>query len=132
MIDIDVKNTKYDYFAAVVSDIEEYLAENEIVLRDCDLDGLQNDIMNSDMVTGNASGSYFCNSWNADICLCHNLGLLFQALEEFGYDSLPILQVVDSEWCDVLIRCYLVPSAFAAVVGDTKDALEEYYMNHSC
>ena len=60
----------------------------------------------SDSVTGNASGSYFCNAWKAEECVCHNLELLGEAVEVFGSD-MDILKD-GAEACDVTIRCYLL------------------------
>lgn len=40
----------------------------------------------SDSVTWNASGSYTCNSWEAEEYICHNFDLLGEALTEFGCD----------------------------------------------
>lgn len=128
MKEIDVNHTKYDYFGAVVADITHYLAENEIVLRDTNLECLEHDLYMSDEVTGNASGSYTFNAWRAEIYLCHNLDLLEDALDEFGYD-LRTANIMSPEWCDVLIRCYLVPSALEHVVDEFTDMLEQYHLD---
>lgn len=58
---------KYNYFEAVKSDVTEYI-ENEIDFSDWteNRDGLEeelnDDLWICDSVTGNASGSYFCNT----------------------------------------------------------------------
>ena len=75
-----------------------------------------------DSVTGNASGSYYCNTWRSADALAHNWDILQEALENFGDDSNPIEK--GEEWCDVIIRCYLLPTAIAEVL-DEIDGLEE-------
>lgn len=65
-----------------------------------------------DSVTGNASGSYTFNAWQAEENLCHNMDLLEEACEEF--DCKPKLD--NAEWCDVTIRCYLLDDAISEVI----------------
>lgn len=45
---------------------------------------LDEELWTYDSVTGNASGSYFCNAWKAEEAICHNLDLLEEVAEEFG------------------------------------------------
>lgn len=70
-------------------------------------------------MTGNGSGSYTFNTWVAEENICHNMELLGEACEEFG-DAGQILNK-GAEACDVIIRCYLLAPAIAAVL----DELEE-------
>lgn len=115
---------RYDYQEAVTDDIRDYFAENEIHLKDyADRDELfeqvRDRLWTCDSVTGNASGSYFCNAWKAEECICHNLDLLTEALNELGGD-LTLLEN-GAETCDVLIRCYLLDQC----LNDVIDELEE-------
>lgn len=78
----------YDYREAVKNDVLEYIT-NEIDFLDYesieDLEEFLNDeLWTEDSVTGNASGSYTFNTWEAEENICHNLDLLGEALEEFG------------------------------------------------
>lgn len=118
----------YDYRKAVKSDILDYIEENytpeeireELADRDEWEQRLNEDLWICDSVTGNASGSYYCNAWRAEEALCHNWDLLNDALLEFGCtDCNPIEK--GAEWCDVTIRCYLLGECLAAVL----DELEE-------
>ena len=87
----------------------------------------------SDEITGNASGSYYCNAWKAEEALNHNQGLLFEALGEFGYfssidamnSSIRNIRNMGAEWCDVTIRCYLLGQALEEVKNEIMDILEE-------
>lgn len=75
---------KYNYLEAVKEDVREYI-NNEIELLDFSSleeleEKLNNDLWINDGVTGNASGSYYCNSWKAEEALSHNWDLLAEAL----------------------------------------------------
>jgi hypothetical protein len=115
---------RYDYLKAMKEDIREYLNDNytaselaealedreefETVLND--------DLWIVDSVTGNASGSYFCNAWRAEEAICHNLELLSEAMQEFCCDVDALSK--GAEWCDVTIRCYLLGQAIAEVIAE--------------
>lgn len=111
---------KYNYLSAVESDVREYI-ENNVDFHDySDLDEMEEDLNEKlfveDSVTGNASGSYTFNAWQAEEYLCHNLDLLAEANEEFGGNS-DILSD-GAEACDVTIRCYLLGQAIGNVAPD--------------
>lgn len=107
----------YDYYKAVRHDVLDYIHEN---LDSSDWqnnrDGLEehlNDVLwTEDSVTGNASGSYWCNAWRAEEALCHNWGLLKEALDEFEGEINP----GDPEAMDVTIRCYVLGEAIGLVL----------------
>ena len=114
---------RYDYFTAVLEDVKNYI-KSEINFSDYsdaeDLEQYLNDeLFLNDSVTGNASGSYTFNAWEAEENLCHNMDLLQEALSEFGC-GLEYLER-GAEACDVTIRCYLLGQAIA----DAVDALWE-------
>ena len=79
---------KYDYLQAVIDDVKQYIADNEITVttdnRDEVEQQLNDDLFTDDSVTGNASGSYTFSTWQAEENLCHNMDLLADALSEFG------------------------------------------------
>ena len=120
--------TKYDYLEAVRNDVRNHI-QYEMNISDWvgDAEGLEehlNDVLwIDDSVTGNASGSYFCNAWKAEEALCHNLDLLAEAIQEFdcGYDILKD----GPETCDVTIRCYLLALAISDVLQEYEKELEE-------
>lgn len=95
----------YNYFEAMKDDIFEYLEETN----ERNFDILYEQLLLEDSVTGNASGSYTFNIYKAEENLCHNLDLLSEALEEFGVDLSEALKR-GAEYCDVTIRCYLLPA----------------------
>lgn len=118
----------YYYHDAVKEDIREYI-ENEIDLNEWrgradELEEYLNDTLwCADSVTGNASGSYYCNAWRAEEAIAHNWDLLSAALDEFGGKEEAIER--GAEWCDVTIRCYILGECIAAVMEEYAAALEE-------
>lgn len=115
----------YDYFDAVKGDILEavrdrYAAEDfQGMDKEEIYEKLNENLWVDDGVTGNASGSYYCNAYDAEEAICHNLDLLGEALEEFG-GGCEILKD-GAESADVTIRCYVL----GQVLGDAIDELEE-------
>lgn len=74
---------KYNYLESLKRDIRMYLKENNITK--WDWDELEEALWVEDSVTGNGSGSYTFNTYEAERCLKGNLKLLEKALTEFGY-----------------------------------------------
>lgn len=111
---------RYDYHTAVYNDVKDYYSENKEAYKGLDRDDLieklTDDCFEADRVTGNASGSYTFNRYEAEENLLHNTDLLAEACEEFGSD--PVALLLDPEAADVAIRCYLVSHAVAEFVND--------------
>lgn len=122
-------NMDYNYLEAVTEDVREYIREN-INLSEWkgNRDGLEEKMNDAlwveDSVTGNASGSYTFSRYQAEEYLAHNWDLLAEALEEFGADDVNPIDK-GAEWCDVMIRCYLLGQAIGEVLDDLEDELEE-------
>lgn len=117
----------YDYREAVKDDVLEYI-NNEINFEDFDTleeleEHLNEVLFTEDSVTGNASGSYTFNTYEAEENICHNLDLLGEALEEFGGDY-GILKE-GAEAADVTIRCYLLGECIAAALEEIEDDFNE-------
>lgn len=112
----------YNYLENMIEDVKESFEENKVsqgwdkLIEKNDIQTLHEEMYDfmfcDDSVTGNASGSYTCNSWVAENNLCHNLELLGEACDEF--DCKPKLD--NAEWCDVTIRCYLLDNAISEVI----------------
>lgn len=121
-----MNETRYDYFEAVKNDllcyIDERADEREEMTREEFYEEIYDGAFISDSVTGNASGSYFCNTWESEEALCHNLDLLGEALTEFCCDGSYITER-GAEACDVTVRCYVL----GQVLGE---ALDEYDEEH--
>lgn len=120
---------KYDYISAISEDIKSYITDNYNIVdvarrmkedRDEFSEELNDLLWVEDSVTGNASGSYFCNTNKAEEAICHNWDVLAEALEEFGCSDVNPIEK-GAEWCDVTIRCYLLGEALSFVL----DKLDE-------
>ena len=111
---------RYDYRESVLKDVREYITnhysrEKLKELAD-DLDELgeklHNEMWTADSVTGNGSGSYTFDVWQAEEFLCHNLDLIQDAVREFGY-----VDFSSPESCDVSIRCYYLRECINEVLS---------------
>jgi hypothetical protein len=121
--------TNYNYLEAVTSDVLDYIKE-EINLdewkgnREGLEEKLNDELWTVDSVTGNASGSYTFNTWEAEENLAHNWDLLAEALDEFGQDGTDVLKQ-GAEAMDVTIRCYLLGQAIAEALDELEEELAE-------
>lgn len=118
---------RYDYRAAVLADVNEYISCNINLAdwagrRDDLEEELNEKLWVEDSVTGNGSGSYTFSTWEAEENLCHNMDLLADALREFGGDC-DILER-GAEACDVTIRCYLLGECISEALDGLADELE--------
>lgn len=116
-------NTNYNYREAMYDDIKEYISEN-ITLSDYDdredLEEYLNDTLwTEDSITGNASGSYWFNTYKAEEAICHNWDILAEACNEFCCEA-DILNK-GAEWADVTIRCYLLGEIIGTVLDEVYD-----------
>lgn len=115
----------YDYREAMTEDVKEWIKENiDLTEWTEDREGLEqqlnDDLWTEDSITGNASGSYYCNSYKAEESIAHNWDLLNEALDEFEQNNINVIKK-GAEWADVIIRCYLLRS----VISDVLDEMEE-------
>ena len=123
----------YDYMSAVCDDVREYI-ENEIDAADWtgDRDGLEeklnDDLFVDDSVTGNASGSYFCNAYRAKQAFLSDPKAeeyFAECCADFGMDAAEVGRHFirgDYEYFDVTIRCYLLGQAIAEVLDELEEA----------
>ena len=111
---------KYNYLEQIKEDVRNFIEENNITVdndnREEIEEQLNDELWNDDTITGNETGSYFCNTDRAAEALAFNWDLLKEALDNFGYEDNPIEE--GEECCDVIIRCYLLPQAIAEVLDE--------------
>lgn len=119
---IDLKT--YSYPENVKNDIKEYINDEVdtgtfglLVQGDEDtIEDIRDTLFNEDSVTGNMSGSYTMNTRKAEENLVGNWDLLEEAINEFDLHVNPIKK--GAEWCDSLIRCYLVDWCFTEALKE--------------
>ena len=119
---------RYDYREAVKEDILQYI-NDEISFEDFDTleeleKKLNEELWTADSVTGNESGSYTCNSYEAEENICHNLDLLGEALEAFESGADYLINN-GAEAADVTIRCYLLGECITAALEEIEDDFNE-------
>lgn len=119
----------YNYIVNVKADVEDYI-RNEIDLSDFssrdELEEYLNEtLFDCDSVTGNASGSYTFNRWQAEENLCHNRDLILDMIDDLGYDGSVFAR--EPEELDVLLRVWCLPTAIHEVLDEIEDELEDAF-----
>jgi hypothetical protein len=118
----------YDYKEAVKNDIREYLADRldefEVITDDMRTE-LHDEMFTADSVTGNGSGSYTFNAYEAECNVAHNLDLLGEALDEFCVDGNTLREKLSGEWADVTIRCYILGEVEGEIFDEWNKRIEE-------
>lgn len=124
------EETMYNYEEAMKNDILDYIAENidraDYINEREELEYLlTEDLWTDDSVTGNASGSYFCNAYKArEAVIADGLDYIREACADFGIEAAEIgARFIrdDWEWMDCTIRCYLL----GRMISQVLDGLEE-------
>ena len=120
---------QYDYYEATTNNVLEYIEENinfsDFENREELEEKLYDDCWISDSVTGNASGSYTCNTWQAEEYLAHNWDILADAINEFCCDCNPIEK--GAEYFDVTIRCYILTTCIVNALDILEEANENLF-----
>lgn len=106
----------YNYNEEVTKDVLQWIKDNmtveEIREQLADEDSfcsyLNDELWAEDSVTGNASGSYTFSTYKAGEYLAGNFSLLAEALHEFCEEDMNAIDRGE-EFCDVTIRCYVLP-----------------------
>lgn len=120
----------YDYKEEVLQAVKEEAEDGYTpeMLEPVDLEDygekLNDALWVDDSVTGNGSGSYFFNSYEAEEALAGNWDLAAEALEMFGCDSINPFEK-GAEWVDVTIRCYLLSQCISDYIEQNEDDLTE-------
>lgn len=84
---------------------------------------LNDDLFNEDSVTGNASGSFFCNTWKSrDMWLDCDETEAQNMIDDFGVD-------MNEHWCDyeyldVSMRCYVLGGAICEALDELEEESE--------
>jgi hypothetical protein len=119
---------RYNYKEQVKNDLIDFINDNYNLNDFTNINemyqAIYDDAFISDSVTGNASGSYFCNAWNAEEAICHNLDLLGEAFATFCEDDADVLKN-GAESCDVTIRCYLLAQTLTEVLNEMMKEKED-------
>lgn len=120
---------RYNYYLSVREDVKNVVMNDYNYIeelkedREAFEDKLNDELWTNDSVTGNGSGSYTFNTWQAEEYLCHNVELLCEALADFCCDVSFFGK--GPEACDVTIRCYLLGKAISNVLDELEESIKE-------
>jgi len=124
-----------DYRTEVREAIEQYLEDNEYFINMADFDTaedfaewLNDTLWTEDSVTGNASGSFTFNSYEAKEKVFADMDTVKEALEEFCVSAEEIgnrFLNEDWEYLDVTARCYVLGECIADYISDNEEAINE-------
>ena len=122
----------YDYYEAVKEDVKDFILEHyelETVedAQDLDVYEIEDEAMNHDSVTGNASGSYTFNRCRAQEYINDNIDLLNEAVEEGIIDVETVgdwFLSSNFELMDVIVRCHVLPSVIEDAIDEIIADLE--------
>nr|DAI16714.1 MAG TPA: hypothetical protein [Caudoviricetes sp.] len=128
--------TTYNYNEAVKNDVLDYI-RNEVNFSEFeDMEELEqslnDDLWTVDSVTGNASGSYTFNRYQAQEYVMDNIELLNEACEEFGTNTETVGEKFlneEFEWMDVTVRCYLLDQAISEALEEVEDEFNAAHEN---
>ena len=122
MNDEELNNLKfYNYKEEMIDELEDMIKDSDV-----EFDGknrgeiyeeLQDLAFDRDM-TGNRTGSYFCDELKAESALLGNYCLVQDAVDEFGMESISSPELVSGEHLDVLVREHLLPSIIDEVLDN--------------
>ena len=121
---------RYDYersmYYSVLTALDDFTAEqlDDILSEDEDArwEYLDEHLWTSNTVTGNGSGSFFCNRWKAEAALAHNWGLIEDVKNEWGSD---FDFSSGAEYIDVCIRCFLASQIYGEVLERVFERFDE-------
>jgi ketosteroid isomerase-like protein len=120
----------YNYYSDMKDAIKNYIDDDFDFSSVTDLDEmsekLSDDLWTVDSVTGNSSGSYTFNRWEAQQYVMNNIDLVQEAFTEFDQKEKFADWFFDNnfEAIDVTVRCYLLSEVVSEVLTDNKDEYE--------
>ena len=111
----------YNYQLEMVDELEDMLKDSDVDFngknRGESYEELQDLSFDRDL-TGNRTGSYWCNELKAERALLGNFDLVQDALDDFGMESVDSPDLISGEHLDILVREHLLPSVIDEVLDD--------------
>lgn len=121
MSDEELNNLKfYNYKEEMIDELEDMIKDSDV-----EFDGKNRGEMYEELqdlafdrdLTGNRTGSYFCNELKSEYALLGNYDLVQESLDDFGPQVIDSPELISGEHLDVLVREHLLPS----VIDDVLD-----------
>lgn len=122
MNDEELNNLKfYNYQLEMVDELESMLQDSDLSFdgktRGEAYEELQDLAFDRDL-TGNRTGSYWCNELKSERALLGNFDLVQDALDDFGPQVIDSSDLLTGEHLDVLVREHLLPSVIDEVLDN--------------
>lgn len=117
-----------NYLEETKQNIRDYMEETNFTFAGQDREEVEERLNEeywiNDSITGNASGSFTFNTYQAQECVTEDIETLINACEEFGIEKETIGEKFlneEWEWMDVTCRCYVLAQAIAEVLDDLEE-----------
>lgn len=122
MNDEELNNLKfYDYKSEMIDELEDMIKDSDIDFtgknRGEAFEELQDLAFDRD-ITGNRTESYFCDELKAESALLGNYGLVQDAVDDFGTESIDSPDLLTGEHLDILVREHLLPQVIDEVIDN--------------
>lgn len=122
MNDEELNNLKfYNYKEEMTDELESMIKDSDIDFtgknRGEAFEELQDLAFDRDL-SGNRTGSYFCDELKAESALLGNFGLLQDAVDDFGTESIDSPDLLTGEHLDILVREHMLPQVIDEVLDD--------------
>lgn len=111
----------YDYKSEMSDELEDMIKDSDITFNGKNRGEMYEELQDLSfdrVLTGNRTGSYWCNELKAERALLGNFDLVQDSLDELGMDSIDIPDLISGEHLDVLVREYLLPKVIDEVLDD--------------
>lgn len=111
----------YNYKEEMIDELEDMIKDSDV-----EFDGknrgeiyeeLQDLAFDRDL-TGNRTGSYWCNEIKAERALLGNFDLIQDAVDDFGTESIDSPDLLTGEHLDILVREHLLPAVIDEVLDN--------------
>ena len=111
----------YNYQLEMVDELQDMLKDSDVDFngknRGESYEELQDLSFDRDL-TGNRTGSYWCNELKAERALLGNFDLVQDALDDFGMESVDSPDLISGEHLDILVREHLLPAVIDEVLDN--------------
>lgn len=122
MNDEELNNLKfYNYKEEMIDELEDMIKDSDVSFdgknRGESYEELQDLAFDRDL-TGDRTGSYWCNELKAERALLGNFDLVQDALDEFGTELIDSPDLLTGEHLDILVREHLLPAVIDEVLDN--------------
>ena len=111
----------YNYKEEMIDELEDMIKDSDVSFdgknRGELYEELQDLAFDRDL-SGNRTGSYFCDELKAERSLLGNFDLIQDAVDDFGMESIDSPDLLTGEHLDILVREHLLPQVIDEVLDN--------------